>query len=164
MARRLVEAGVSVVTVPLGWWDDHGSGVSCFNALRKNLPILDRALVALLTDLQDRGLTNDVAVCVWGEMGRTPRLETGITRPGPGRGHWAESGFALFAGGGLQMGRVVGCTDGRAARPRTRPYGPQNVLATLYHVLGINPSETLADHSGRPVHLLDDGGPIAELI
>jgi len=158
LARRLVEAGVSVVTVPLGWWDHHAT---IFKCLRDCLPILDRALVALLTDLQDRGLENDVAVCVWGEMGRTPKLES---FGGVSRGHWAESGFALFAGGGLQMGRVVGCTDGRAARPRTRPYGPQNVLATLYHVLGINPSETLADHSGRPVHLLDDGEPIAELI
>jgi uncharacterized protein (DUF1501 family) len=100
-----------------------------------------------------------VAVVVWGEMGRMPKINKG-----PGRDHWAESGFVLFAGGGLRMGQVIGATDALGARPRTRPYGPQNVLATLYHVLGIDPSATLPDYSGRPMYLLDDPKPTAELV
>jgi hypothetical protein len=162
LARRLVEAGVSVVTVPLGEWDLHGSPEidgSIFKALRIILPRWDRALHTLLTDLQERGLNKDVAVVVWGEMGRAPRINKG-----PGRDHWSESAFALFAGGGLQMGQVVGATDARGERPRTRRYGPQNVLATLYHVLGIDASATVPDYSGRPMNVLDDREPIAELL
>lgn len=162
LARRLVEAGVSAVTVPLGEWDLHGGGPSggnIFEALRSYLPRWDRALYALLTDLKERGLDRDVAVVVWGEMGRGPRVNQF-----PGRDHWSESAFALFAGGGLQMGKVVGATDANGLRPRTRRYGPQNVLTTLYHVLGIDAAATLPDHTGRPMYLLDDREPIAELV
>jgi hypothetical protein len=162
LARRLVEAGVSVVTVPLGEWDHHGpptSGGNIFGILRLYLPLLDRTLTALLSDLHERGMENDVAVVVWGEMGRTPRINKF-----PGRDHWSDSGFVLFAGGGLQMGKVVGATDARGARPRTRPIYPQNVLATLYHVLGIDLAATVPDFSGRPIHLLDDPEPIADLV
>jgi hypothetical protein len=162
LARRLVEAGVSVVTVPLAEWDLHGgppTGGNIFEALRIYLPRWDRALYALLTDLQQRGLEKDVAVVVWGEMGRAPRVNQF-----PGRDHWSESAFALFAGGGLNVGQVVGATDANGLRPRTRRYGPQNVLATLYHVLGIDPAETLKDYSGRPMNVLDDPKPIAELV
>jgi hypothetical protein len=162
LARRLVEAGVSVVTVPLGEWDLHGSPTidgNIFNSLRLILPRWDRALSALLTDLHQRGLDKDVAVVVWGEMGRAPKVNNG-----PGRDHWDESAFALFAGGGLQIGQVVGATDSNGVRPRTRRYGPQNVLSTLYHVLGIDPAAYLTDHSGRPMHLLDEREPITELL
>jgi hypothetical protein len=170
-ARRLVEAGVPVVTMtfynpdpvpqPLNpHWDHHDQIYKC---LRPLLPHLDRAIYALVTDLADRGLDQDVAVCVWGEMGRTPRIGTqnGTTA---GRDHWPQAGFCLLAGGGLKMGQVVGATDPRGERPRTRPYMPQNVLATLYHVLGIEATTTLPDYTGRPIHLLDDTDKIAELV
>jgi hypothetical protein len=91
-------------------------------------------------------------------MGRTPRINEG------GRDHWSDSAFALFAGGGLKMGQVIGGTDSRCGRPRTRAYGPQNVLATLYDVLGIDPSKTVPDYTGRPMNVLDDRDPIAELL
>jgi uncharacterized protein (DUF1501 family) len=170
-ARRLVEAGVSVVTVAArfpvriseandpGGWDTHGTN---FKLLRAKLPIYDQAVYALLTDLADRGLDRDVAVVIWGEFGRTPKI--GDSTP-DGRGHWHESGCALLAGGGLQMGQVVGETDARAERPRSRRYTPQNVLATLYHVLGIDPATTtLTTHTGRPQYLLDHPEPIAALV
>jgi hypothetical protein len=156
LARRLVEAGVPVVTLAVGVWDTHSEH---FPYQRDNVPLLDRSLHALITDLHQRGLDQDVAVVVCGEMGRTPRINKTA-----GRDHWPSAGFALFAGGGLRTGQVVGATDARGERPITRPYGPQSILATLYHVLGINPSETFPDHSGRPRFLLDDQDPIAELV
>jgi hypothetical protein len=165
-ARRLVEAGVSVVTLAAGGWDHHGAASDIFKDLRELLPRLDRSLYALLTDLSDRGLERDVAVVVWGEFGRDPRIDP----PGRngarynGRNHWTEANVALFAGGGLKMGQVVGETDNRAGRNKGTPYTPQNVLATLYQFLGIDPTQTLPDHQGRPTALLDDCRPIAELV
>jgi hypothetical protein len=156
LARRLVEAGVPVVTLALGVWDTHGEH---FPYQRDNVPLLDRSLYALITDLHDRGLHNDVAVVVTGEMGRTPRINKTA-----GRDHWAPAGFALFSGGGLREGQVIGATDGRGERPITRPCSPQNLLATLYHVLGIDPMRTFVDHTGRPRYALDDSMPIAELV
>ena len=100
-----------------------------------------------------------MAVLVWGEFGRTPQINNV-----EGRDHWPDAGFALFAGGGLQTGQVVGETDSKAERPQDRAVGAQNVLGTLYHALGIDPTQTLPDFSGRPMHLLDDGDPIAELV
>ena len=156
LARCLVEAGVPVVTLALGVWDTH---VDHFRYQRDNVPLLDRSLHALVTDLHERGMDRDVAVVVCGEMGRTPRVnKTG------GRDHWPAAGFALFAGGGLQTGQVVGATDAQGARPQSRPYGPQNILATLYHVLGIDPALTFRDFTGRPRYLLDDQDKIAELV
>jgi len=165
LALRLVEAGVSVVTLQLqprpggggSNWDMHGNN---FKMLREtHLPMLDRAVSALVTDLHARGLDQDVAVLVWGEMGRTPKVNKDA-----GRDHWLSAAFALFAGGGLRMGQTVGATDARAERPTTLPYHPQNVLATLYHVLGIDPQTTIPDHNGRPMYLLDDPRKIAELV
>ena len=142
-------------------WDHHDYIFTC---LRPLLPELDRALHALITDLSDRGLDQDVAVCVWGEMGRTPKVGT-QNGTVAGRDHWPQSGFSLLIGGGLKMGQVIGATDRLGENPRGRPYSPQNVLATLYHVLGIDPDQTtLPDHSGRPVHLLEDSTKIKELI
>jgi hypothetical protein len=170
-ARRLVEAGVSVVSAATrfpvripgindpGGWDTHGSN---FKILRAKLPMYDQAVYALLTDLADRGLTDDVAVVVWGEFGRTPKI--GDSTP-DGRGHWQPAGCVLLAGGGLRTGRVVGETDARAEKPRFRHYSTQNVLATLYHVLGIDAGAiTLNDFRGRPQYLLDDPEPIAGLV
>ena len=168
-ALRLVEAGVPVVTITPqnhhlptkcnGQWDHHDHVFEC---LRIVLPQLDRSLHSLLTDLDQRGLSNDVLVVVWGEMGRTPRIGTQRGTVG-GRDHWPQSGFTVLAGGGLQMGRVIGATDPRGERPVGRPYTPQNVLATIYHHLGIDPDTTLTDHAGRPITLLDDQTRITEL-
>jgi hypothetical protein len=169
-ARRLVEAGVSVVSVAArfpvriagvndpGGWDTHGSN---FKILRAKLPAYDQGVYALLADLRDRGLAKDVAVVIWGEFGRTPKIGDSTS---DGRGHWQTAACALIAGGGLQMGQVVGETDARAERPRFKPYRPQDVLATLYRLLGIDPATTLTDHSGRPQYLIDRGQEIAALL
>jgi uncharacterized protein (DUF1501 family) len=177
LARRLVEAGVRMVTLCGGWdnggeagsasnlsnWDTHDAN---FPRLRVQLPHLDRALFALLPDLHQRGLERDVVVVVCGEMGRAPRV--GVPNPGSnatstGRDHW-PTGFILLAGGGLGMGQVVGATDRRGERAITCRYTPQNLLATLYHVLGIDTTQTFLDHLGRPQYLLDDRDPITELL
>jgi hypothetical protein len=101
-------------------------------------------------------------VVIWGEFGRTPKF--GTEEGGHGRNHWPLAGFAILAGGGLKMGQVVGATDARAEEPITKPYTPQNVLATLYHFLGIDPALTFPDYNGRPIHLLDDRERIPELV
>ena len=157
-ARRLVEAGVKVVTVLApGYWDTHANN---FNSLRQMLPALDRAIFALVNDLHQRGLDQDVAVVIWGEYGRTPRINGNA-----GRDHWPQATFALVAGGGFRMGQVIGATSSRAERPVGESYIPQNVLATLYRELfGIDPATTLPDHSGRPVYLLDERASIRELV
>ncbi len=161
LARRLVEAGVRVVTLQDGEWDHHGSAQGdIFAALKMKLSLLDRSLTALLTDLKARGLDKDVLVVVLGEFGRTPK----ITRMGPGREHWAEAGCALLFGGGLRMGQVVGETDSRAERARSGRISFQNILATIYHVLGVDPTLQLTDFNGRPQYLLDDPEPIAALV
>jgi uncharacterized protein (DUF1501 family) len=171
-ARRLVEAGVSVVTIPLpcpsklkgaddfSGWDTHSTN---FEILKTKPPLLDHAVYTLVTDLAERGLDKDVSVLVWGEFGRTPRIgdpEGGAT----GRNRWPEASFALFAGGGLRMGQVAGQTDRRAERAKHVPFTAQNVLATLYHILGIDPGMQVPDFSGRPMYLLDDREPIKELV
>jgi hypothetical protein len=170
LARRLVEAGVPVVTLTPqnhnfpqkcnGQWDHHDH---IFECLRVVLPQLDRSIYALVTDLHERGLDKDVSVVVWGEMGRTPRVGTQRGTTG-GRDHWPQSGFALMAGGGLRMGQVVGATDPHGERPKGIPYTPQNVLSTLYYTLGIDPVTTINDQSGRPIYLLDDRERVAELV
>jgi uncharacterized protein (DUF1501 family) len=162
LARRLVEAGVPVVTLRAGGWDHHGNVVSSaggtiFISLRSALPLLDRSIHALVTDLHERGLDREVLVLVWGEFGRTPKISQN------GRDHWPDTGFALFAGA-VRTGQVVGQTDSRGERPRTRAVGAQNVLGTVYHALGIDPKQNLLDFTGRPTQLLDDGEPIHELV
>src|SRR5439155_2368435 len=147
-ARRLVEAGVPFVTitpqnhgVPTkcnGQWDHHDHIFTCLRAV---LPQYDRSVYALLTDLRERGLERDVSVVIWGEMGRTPRVGTQRGTTG-GRDHWPQAGFCVLAGGGLETGQVVGATNPRGERPVGEPYTPQNVLATVYHVLGIDPATT----------------------
>ena len=165
-ARRLVEAGVQVVTLTAnqeaktwhtaGPWDHHG-GV--FKGLRKELPALDKHVSALITDLYDRGLDKDVAVVVWGEMGRTPKVNGGA-----GRDHWNEVGFTLVAGGGMKMGQVIGSTTRWGERSKDSPYTPKDLLATLYsHVLGIDPATTLTGPDGRPIRMFEDHGIIGEL-
>jgi hypothetical protein len=161
LARRLVEAGVSLVYLSDGPdWDDHDK---IFPALRRKLPAHDHWVHALITDLAERGLDKHVAVLVCGEMGRSPKIGTEVGRP-TGRDHWAQASFALFAGGGLRMGQALGDTGPRAERIAGAPFTVQNIHATLYHVLGIDTSVTFPDLTGRPMSLLDDPKPIEQLI
>jgi hypothetical protein len=157
MARRLVEAGVGCVTLAIGGWDTHGSN---FKILSKQLPQVDRGIANLIQDLHDRGMDKDVATVMWGEFGRTPK----INNSDGGRDHWAPVMSALVAGGGLKMGQAVGTTNARAEYPKDRRVTAPQVLSTLYHALGIDPSRTFPNGSGRPMYILDDREPIAELI
>ena len=157
MARRLVEAGVGCVTLAIHGWDTHGSN---FKILRRQLPDVDRGVANLIQDLHDRGMDKDVATVMWGEFGRTPK----INNSDGGRDHWAPVMSALVAGGGLKMGQAIGSTSARAEYPRDRRVSPSQVLATLYHALGIDPSRTFPNGSGRPMYILDDREPISELI
>jgi hypothetical protein len=156
MARRLVEAGVRVVTISFGRWDTHGQN---FQSCRTRIPKLDNALATLMDDLYARGLEQDVSVVVWGEFGRTPKINKDA-----GRDHWPPVNFALLAGGGMRTGQVIGATDKNAAYAKDRPVSFQNVFATLYHTLGIDPACAVTDRSGRPMYLLEDQAPIREVI
>src|SRR3989449_1856340 len=160
-ARRLVEAGVPFVSMQVGLWDHHcAEGLpTLFESYRTLLPLYDHCLSALITDLAERGLHNDVCVAVWGEFGRTPRLNKF-----GGRDHWPAAGSVLFSGGGLSMGQYIGTTNSKGEYPLSRAYNPQNILATLYHVLGIDPGVTIPDLNGRPQYLLEDREPVQELI
>jgi hypothetical protein len=157
LARRLVEAGATYVTVNLGGWDTHGNN---FQTLKThNLPLYDQALAALIDDLYDRGLDKKVLVMTYGEFGRTPRIN-----PQAGRDHWPGAMSVVFAGGGLRMGQVIGSTDRRAEYPKTQAVGPQDVLATMYHVLDIDYQHAFYDAAQRPIPILNEGKPIEELI
>ncbi|REJ73325.1 MAG: DUF1501 domain-containing protein [Planctomycetota bacterium] len=151
-ARRLVEAGSRVVTLSFGRWDWHGQphGTNFDNA-RDHFPVFDQAVTALLDDLVERGLDQDCSVVVWGEFGRTPRIN-----PKGGRDHWPQVACALLAGGGMRTGQVIGATNERAEHAVERPVHFQEVFATLYHNMGIDPEHTtLPDLSGRPQYLVD---------
>ena len=158
LARRLVEAGVTFVSVQAGrGWDTHGDN---FNELKKNLlPVYDQAFAALVNDIDRRGLSDRVLVIVMGEFGRTPRIN-----PAAGRDHWPGAMSVVYAGGGLRMGQVVGSTDSRAEYPTSRPCSPGCLLATMYHVLGIDIHHTFYDPAQRPMPVLNEGRAIEELI
>jgi len=157
MARRLVEAGVRAVTVAYGFWDTHGNN---FGHLKAHLPTFDTGLSALIEDLAARGLDQDVLVVVWGEFGRTPKINKDA-----GRDHWAPVQTALIAGGGLKMGQVIGSTDASAAYAATRPVHFRDVLATIYDNLGIDPHQFVRDVNDRPTAILpEDARPVRELI
>jgi uncharacterized protein (DUF1501 family) len=147
-----------VVTVAFYDWDTHRYN---FTTLRQLLPPLDQALSALVLDLEERGLLQDVAVLMGGEFGRTPRI--GDVTP-DGRSHWPEAGFLWVAGGGLKTGQVIGATDARGERVVGHPIRMQNVLATLYRVLGIDPATTFPDYNGRPQYVLEDRRPVTALL
>ncbi len=156
MARRLVEAGVRCVTLSFSFWDFHGQN---FKNARTNLPPLDQATTALVEDLHQRGLDKDVAVVVWGEFGRTPKINKDA-----GRDHWPNVSCALLAGGGFRTGQTIGTTDRLGAEAASRPVKFQDVLATLYAHLGIQHDQvTMNDLAGRPQYLLDDAEVIREL-
>ena len=158
LALRVIEAGVSVVTVGVHGWDTHASN---FPALRNMLPALDHAIHALVTDLIDRGLYDDTAIVMGGEFGRTPRI--GDQTP-DGRGHWPEARFLWVGGGGFKTGQIIGATDGRGEAIIGKPIGMKSVLASVYKLLGIDPSLTFADHRGRPQVILDEYDSIPGLL
>jgi hypothetical protein len=158
MARRLVEAGARCVTVAFGFWDYHGRNHE--NA-KKDLPLLDQGVTALVQDLHDRGLDKDVSVVVWGEFGRTPTINKDA-----GRDHWPRVSCGLLAGGGIKTGQVIGATDRLGGEAVERPVQFGDVFATLYHNLGIDVSKvTVTDLNGRPEYLVDPGcAPLKEVI
>jgi hypothetical protein len=155
MARRLIEAGVRCIAMTWGGWDTHSQN---FKAMRDQLPALDMGLSALLTDLSDRGMLDDVGIVLWGEFGRTPNINKDA-----GRDHWPRVAAAFLAGGGIRAGQVVGASD-RKAGEAVAPVHLHQVHATLYRNLGIDPETTqFVDPSGRPQYLLDNRTPIKEL-
>lgn len=162
LARRLVEAGVRCVTVAFGAWDWHANREGPIDQLsRKYLPVFDHALSAFLEDLDERGLLDRTAVVVWGEFGRTPRINAK-----GGRDHWPNTQSVLLAGGGIQGGRVIGSTDRTGGVPASRPVHVQEVFATLYRTLGIDVNSVkIPDFNGRPRYLVDENRqPISELL
>ncbi len=161
LARRLVEAGARVITLAYGRWDWHGMphGTNFSNA-REHFPMLDIGLSALIEDLERRDLLDTTTVLVWGEFGRTPKIN-----PNGGRDHWPEVACALLAGGGLRTGQVIGSTNRNAEHAKDRPVSFQEVFATLYHSLGIDVNTaTINDLAGRPQYVIDGVQPIRELV
>ncbi|HYH68113.1 MAG TPA: DUF1501 domain-containing protein [Urbifossiella sp.] len=156
-ARRLVEAGVGCVTLSYGGWDTHESN---FVQLRRQLPNLDRGVAHLVQDLHDRGMQDDVIVVVWGEFGRTPKVNSNMG----GRDHWSPVMSALVAGGGLKMGQAVGSSSARGEYPKDRPYKVPHLLSTVYQAIGIDPSHTFLNGAGRPMYILDDRATVTELV
>lgn len=155
-ARRLIEAGVGCVTLSIGGWDTHGQN---FQSLRRQLPQVDRGVSQLITDLHERGLGNDVVTVMWGEFGRTPRVNNNA-----GRDHWSPVMSAMIAGGGLRMGQAVGTSTARGERPQDRRYTVPQVLATMYRAIGIDPATTFLNGAGRPIHIVDDRQLVRELV
>jgi uncharacterized protein (DUF1501 family) len=157
MARRLVEAGVRCVTIDHSNWDTHDNN---FATLKRDLlPGLDAALSTLFRDLAERGLLDSTLVLVTGEFGRTPRINKNA-----GRDHWGPAFTVALGGGGLQGGRVVGASDARAEKPAADPYGPEDLCATMYRLLGINSEEEFYTPDGRPVKIVNNGRVIQELL
>jgi len=174
LARRLVEAGAGVVAIrfsPDGrgdydrsgiGWDDHAVHGNIFQIMRQRGPQFDQSVSALIEDLEERGMADDVLVVLVGEFGRTPRIH--VHKGCPGREHWGPSGCAMLFGGGLQMGQVIGQTNDKGERPAERPTSYEDLLATIYHVMGVDTDHKFINHVGRPVPILPSGKPIAELV
>src|SRR5262249_15211063 len=134
----------------------HGNN---FRTLARQLPQVDRGVANLIQDLHERGMQNDVVTVMWGEFGRTPKINNNA-----GRDHWAPVMSALVAGGGLKMGQAIGASTARGERPKDRPYTASQVLSPLYRAIGIDPAMTFPNGSGRPMHILDDREPVRELL
>lgn len=158
MARRLVESGVRFVTVTMGGWDTHDNN---FNSLRNGLlPDLDRGFSTLIRDLAQRGMLETTLVVWMGEFGRTPQINMNAN---PGRDHWPNALSVVMAGGGLKGGQVVGSTDERGMGPAERPLHVEDIAATLYKAVGLDPNKEYITPSGRPIKLANDGNVIREL-
>lgn len=183
MARRLVEAGVEIVTTTFDGplcgrvanWDDHAVNQHIFEALQFRMPTMDQAVTALIEEIYERGLDKRVMVIVTGEFGRTPRISHVASSGGgvasgpagtvqPGRDHWPQANSMIWAGGGIRTGQVIGATNRRGEEPIDRRVGPQDFLATIYRHLGIDYERVfLPDRSGRPTPIVTDGKAIPEL-
>src|SRR4051794_4528485 len=174
-ARRLVEAGVRFVQCQAGFrlragtgristWDDHSVNAHIFKAYDEKMPFFDRAVSALIEDLAQRGLDRHVLFVFCGEFGRTPRIEYQDASRRPGRDHWPRAMSVFLAGGGLRMGQVVGATNPRGEEPTRRAMDSNCLLATIYHRFGIDVSHVYRDRTGRPIPILQEGEPIAELL
>ncbi len=162
MARRLVEAGVTYITIHTeskanGHWDTHSNNFKMLKNLR--LPFIDRAVPALLQDLKDRGLWDSTLVVMMGDMGRTPKVNKSA-----GRDHWPQCGFCFLAGGGIKSGFVLGSSDAQAAYPKDRPVSPGDVCATIYSLLGIDPATMVPDSTNRPHSITHGGLPVDEVL
>ncbi|WP_020468697.1 DUF1501 domain-containing protein [Zavarzinella formosa] len=183
MARRLVEAGVSFVTLIMENpyqsgvpslkqgtynWDSHAVNCHIWDDLKVRLPIYDQAVTALIEDVYQRGLDKKTMILVTGEFGRTPRIEntkgsqTGVMHPG--RDHWPQAMSLIMAGAGMKTGQVVGSTNSKGEHPKDRPLTPNDLWATVYRHLGIDFNESFLDHRGRPMPILPTGTPISELL
>ena len=157
LARRLVESGVRCVTIDHSNWDTHDGN---FNTLKTALlPKLDAAMSTLFRDLADRGMLEKTLVLVSGEFGRTPKINKNA-----GRDHWGNCFTLLLGGGGIQGGRVVGASDKWAAAPAHTPYGPEDMAATLYHLLGLDPLDEMHTSEGRPIMIANNGRLMKELL
>jgi hypothetical protein len=157
MARRLVEAGVRCVSIDHSNWDTHDGN---FVTLKKTLlPYLDSAMSTLFTDLSQRGMLDSTLVVITGEFGRTPRINKNA-----GRDHWGPAFTVILGGGGIQGGRVLGKSDARAEKPASDPYGPEDLAATMYHLMGINPKDEFHTPDGRPIALVNGGRVIQDLL
>jgi hypothetical protein len=167
LARRLVEAGCTFVTVHFGGWDHHWD---LQKGMENYLPQIDSLVSALFEDLDARGLLETTLVVMCGEFSRTPKMNDGgnggapMSMGTPGRDHWGDAMFCVMGGGGVKGGQIIGATDRLGQRPVSRPVKPSNIHATIYEVLGIDPKLHLLDPSGRPTPVLDDPTPIAELL
>lgn len=175
LARRLAEAGAGVITIdalapemgrPLYFsWDDHPNaqpGWDMVKGMRWRAPFMDQAISALIEDVYLRGLQTRIMIVAMGEFGRSPRL--GLANGCLGRDHWPGAMSSLVSGGGLRMGQVIGATNARGEYPKDRPLSPQDLLATIYRHLGVDPRHEFPDFAGRPIPVLPYGQPIAELL
>ena len=174
-ARRLVKAGARFVqcqanlrlrpeTGRITTWDDHSVNCDIFRAYEERMPVLDRAVSGLIDDLYARGLDRHVLFVFCGEFGRTPKIEYQDASRRPGRDHWPRAMSVLLAGGGLKMGQVIGATDARGSDPSERAMDSNCLLATIYHKFGIDPNRTHRDRAGRPIAILPECEPVAELL
>lgn len=167
LARRLVEAGTTFVTVHFGGWDHHWDLKA---GMERYLPMVDSAVAALFEDLTQRGLYDDVLVVLCGEFSRTPRMNDGgnggapMSMGTPGRDHWGNAMFCLMGGGGVQGGRIYGSTNRLGEVPQDRPVKPADIHHTMFHLLGVDPHINFLNHSGRPVPSLEPGSVIQELL
>ncbi|HEY2838655.1 MAG TPA: DUF1501 domain-containing protein [Pirellulales bacterium] len=156
LARRLCEAGCGFVNLHYGGWDMHGS---IAQSMRGRAPQMDQGVAALIEDLAQRGLSDRVLLVITGEFGRTPRINGS-----GGRDHWAPLSPLAMAGGGMRMGQIVGESSPKAETPKSRPIGPQDLMATVFHSLGLPRDLSFQDQSGRPTPMISGGTAIAELI
>ncbi|MEX0702748.1 MAG: DUF1501 domain-containing protein [Planctomycetales bacterium] len=156
LARRLVEAGVTFVSINVGGWDDHANMLP---RLKPRAIDFDRGMAALACDIHERGIDRDVLVIAMGEFGRTPKINGAA-----GRDHWSSVSSMVVSGGGLKMGQVIGSSNARGEVPTSSPYEPENVLATMYRHLGIDPALAFDDYSGRPRYVLEKRDIVRELV